>query len=242
MNNMINKESLYIQINKAIRQLIIKEKYSVGDKFLTERVICEQFEVSRSTANKSLSSLVSENILEFKKGVGTFIKSIPDRHNSFSLFRDPIEILQSQNKVVTVDILDKKSSLYAKFSHSEKTTIAIRKIIISETISAVELIHIEENYSFLFTDKNLSDSLISIVNHNKQINITETKDRLKSRISSKFEIELFESLNKFPILEITSEMNIDKSTRALCVKTLYNGDLISVDSDSQGLKIKFISI
>lgn len=73
----INKDPIYQQLNRLLRHEITSDKYKVGDKFLTERSICEQYEVSRATANKSLSSLVSEGLLEFRKGVGTFVRSKP---------------------------------------------------------------------------------------------------------------------------------------------------------------------
>lgn len=78
---MINKSPIYQQINNALKELIAEDRYAIGDKFLTERAICEQYEVSRATANKALSSLVSQGLLEFKKGVGTFIKSKPSSEN-----------------------------------------------------------------------------------------------------------------------------------------------------------------
>jgi DNA-binding GntR family transcriptional regulator len=46
----------------------------LGERLLTERQICERFGVSRATANKALSNLVSEGVLEFRKGVGTFVR------------------------------------------------------------------------------------------------------------------------------------------------------------------------
>lgn len=70
---MINKLPIYQQLHNALKSLINEEDYSGGDKFLTERAICEEYNVSRVTANKALSSLVSEGILEFRKGVGTFV-------------------------------------------------------------------------------------------------------------------------------------------------------------------------
>ncbi|WP_319476356.1 GntR family transcriptional regulator [Marispirochaeta aestuarii] len=73
----INKDPIYQQLNRLLRHEITSDRYKVGDKFLTERAICERYEVSRATANKSLSSLVSEGLLEFRKGVGTFVRSKP---------------------------------------------------------------------------------------------------------------------------------------------------------------------
>ena len=71
----IVKEPIYKQLNNILRELIDSDTYQTSDKFLTERVICKQFGVSRSTANKAISNLVSEGLLEFKKGIGTFVKS-----------------------------------------------------------------------------------------------------------------------------------------------------------------------
>lgn len=44
-----------------------------GAKFHTEREVSARHGISRPTANKVLSALVSEGTLEFKKGLGTFV-------------------------------------------------------------------------------------------------------------------------------------------------------------------------
>ncbi|MBM3760564.1 MAG: GntR family transcriptional regulator [Acidobacteria bacterium] len=65
---------VYQQLNEALRDLIRDGTFKEGAKFLTERQIAERFKVSRITANKALASLVSEQRLEFHKGVGTFVR------------------------------------------------------------------------------------------------------------------------------------------------------------------------
>ncbi len=69
------RSPLYQQLNKSLRQLINQDQFQVGDQFFTERQVCEKYDVSRATANKALSTLVAEGLLEFKKGIGTFVKS-----------------------------------------------------------------------------------------------------------------------------------------------------------------------
>jgi DNA-binding GntR family transcriptional regulator len=51
-----------------------RDRVRVGDRFLTERQVSEQFGVSRATANKALANVVAEGVLEFRKGVGTFVR------------------------------------------------------------------------------------------------------------------------------------------------------------------------
>jgi GntR family transcriptional regulator len=68
------REPIYQQLNQALRDLLRSGEFVEGSKFLTERQVCEEFDVSRATANKALSNLVAEGILEFRKGVGTFVR------------------------------------------------------------------------------------------------------------------------------------------------------------------------
>jgi GntR family transcriptional regulator len=68
------KIPLYQQLNELLRHLIREGQFKVNDQFLTERQICERFGVSRATANKALSNMVAAGVLEFKKGLGTFVR------------------------------------------------------------------------------------------------------------------------------------------------------------------------
>lgn len=67
------RSPVYQQLNQRLREALGGE-YRQGDQFLTEREVSERFRVSRATANKSLASLVSEGLLEFRKGLGTFVR------------------------------------------------------------------------------------------------------------------------------------------------------------------------
>jgi len=69
------KDPIYLQLNKALRGLLARPDMKAGRRFLTERQVCDRFGVSRPTANKALSNLVAEGLLEFRKGVGTFVRN-----------------------------------------------------------------------------------------------------------------------------------------------------------------------
>jgi len=73
MDTRLQRSPVYQQLNDRLRSALASE-YECGDRFLTEREIAERFEVSRATANKALASLVSEGVLEFRRGVGTFVR------------------------------------------------------------------------------------------------------------------------------------------------------------------------
>jgi len=69
----LTREPMYQQLNQLLRSLVGSQEFPVGGQFLTERQVSERFQVSRATANKALSTLVSEGVLVFRKGVGTFV-------------------------------------------------------------------------------------------------------------------------------------------------------------------------
>ena len=71
------RDPVYLQLNKALRDLIRSGQIPLGKQFWTEREIGIRFGVSRATANKALSNLVAEGILEFRKGLGTFVRGRP---------------------------------------------------------------------------------------------------------------------------------------------------------------------
>lgn len=73
MDTSLVRSPVYQQLNQRLRAALAKD-YHAGDQFLTEREVAERFQVSRATANKALASLVSEGFLEFRKGVGTFVR------------------------------------------------------------------------------------------------------------------------------------------------------------------------
>jgi GntR family transcriptional regulator len=69
----IVRDPLYKQVTDALVELIDTE-FSPGDRFLSEREVSDRFEISRTTANKVLSNLVIEGVIEFRRGVGTFVR------------------------------------------------------------------------------------------------------------------------------------------------------------------------
>lgn len=66
--------SFHQQLIEQLRGLLRNRTFAPGTQFLTEREIAERFATSRPTANKALSSLVSEGLLEVRRGAGTFVR------------------------------------------------------------------------------------------------------------------------------------------------------------------------
>ena len=101
MTQELVREPIYQQVNHLLRGLLSSGEFGSGAKFLTERQISERFQVSRATANKVLSSLVSEGRLEFRKGIGTFVRGSALDYNLRALVSFTDEALAAGKRPAT---------------------------------------------------------------------------------------------------------------------------------------------
>src|ERR1017187_10449609 len=68
---------MYQKLQELLREAIESGEFAEGEQFLTERQVVDRYRVSRPTANKVLSGMAAEGLLEFRKGVGTFVRRVP---------------------------------------------------------------------------------------------------------------------------------------------------------------------
>lgn len=77
---------LYCRLKEIIRQKIISGELPAGARIASERDICETYGVSRITAIRTLSDLVSEGLIFREQGKGTFVADIaPDHNKTFTI-------------------------------------------------------------------------------------------------------------------------------------------------------------
>lgn len=81
----LNRTPLYLQIVDLLHRELAEGRPAVGERFPSERELAERFEVSRATANKILSVLVSEGALQHRKGVGAFVAQPALEHDLSAL-------------------------------------------------------------------------------------------------------------------------------------------------------------
>ena len=65
----------YQKVYNSIKSQIVAGRYAGGQKLVPERLLCEQYGVSRITARHALRLLEDDGLVERFQGKGTFIKS-----------------------------------------------------------------------------------------------------------------------------------------------------------------------
>jgi DNA-binding FadR family transcriptional regulator len=88
-------------IARNITELVIDGRYRQGDKIPNETELSQKLNVSRSTVREAVKTLVSQNILEIRRGSGTFVCSKP------GVAEDPLGFRFINDKVkLALDLLE----------------------------------------------------------------------------------------------------------------------------------------
>lgn len=78
MSKQNKNNPVYQTVARQIAELIEAGTLKSGDKLPAERTLAEKFKVSRSSVREAIKSLVQQNLVESRRGDGTYICSGPD--------------------------------------------------------------------------------------------------------------------------------------------------------------------
>lgn len=91
-----NKVKLADQLHDQLLDWIISGMLNMGDKIPSENELCDSFKVSRPVVRSAIMKLQAEELVETKKGIGTFVLHSPLKDLSrFASAHDISSILES---------------------------------------------------------------------------------------------------------------------------------------------------
>ncbi len=179
-----NQKSLVEQASEKVINLIVEDNLSVGEKLPNEYELADKLGVSRSTIREAIRALVSRNILEIRRGSGTFIKC--------GVADDPLGLVFIKDKLkLAKDLLEIRFMIEPKIAslaaiNSTKDDIKEMEKLCNEV---EELIlngkpHMEKDIEFhtaiAKSSKNIvTTSLVPIINKSIAIFIDITNTQLK---------------------------------------------------------------
>lgn len=71
-----HSKKMFVQIVNQLRELIATQQIQPGEKLPSERVLCEQLNVGRSSVREALRSLELLGLIETRHGGGTFLADV----------------------------------------------------------------------------------------------------------------------------------------------------------------------
>ncbi|WLF82918.1 FCD domain-containing protein [Moraxella sp. ZY210820] len=70
------------KVAQQLQRMICQTNLKIGDRLPSERQLCEQFQVSRSSLREAIQQLNAQGILESRIGDGTYIQQLPKQNSS----------------------------------------------------------------------------------------------------------------------------------------------------------------
>lgn len=122
MSSTTSQQTLPQKAADAIIHLIQTEHYTAGTKLPNEYDLSRMLKVSRNTVREAIKLLVSRNILEVRRGAGTFVS---DKHGlgddplGLSMITDPLRMLEEILQLCCL-IEPKSAALAAQYGATEE--------------------------------------------------------------------------------------------------------------------------
>lgn len=185
-NNNEQPKSLGEQTSERIIQLIIENDLNVGDKLPNEYELAQQLDVGRSTIREAIKALTSRNVLEIKRGSGTFISQ------KCGISDDPLGLMFVKDKMkLATDLLEVRFMIEPRIASLAATNATDEEIKNMEDLcnQVEELIlknepHVDLDIEFhkaiAKSSKNIvTVNLIPIINRSITLFIDVTNKQLK---------------------------------------------------------------
>lgn len=116
------------QLHDQLLDLIISGMLKEGDKIPSENELCNSFKVSRPIVRSAIMKLQAEELVETRKGIGTFVLHGPLKDLSrFASANDISSILESHEVRIA---LETEAAALAAIRRSEKQLLVIKKAMI----------------------------------------------------------------------------------------------------------------
>ena len=81
-NNLMLSEKVS---NQILKMITVEKRFNIGDKLPNENELSVELGVSRTTLREAVKFLVAHNVLEIKRGKGTFVADNKDLNEDFGL-------------------------------------------------------------------------------------------------------------------------------------------------------------
>lgn len=226
------RDPVYQQLNGQLRKSLGRD-YQRGDKFLSEREISQRFDVSRATANKALANLVSAGLLEFRRGIGTFVRRdiINDDVQSLVSFTEKAKAAgkKPSTKLLTFERVDAGSAASAvqtSLGVQPKSQLwSLRRLRLADGVPVIlEHRYVVARHCPKLSKAQVAGSLYSAFTESIGLKIAGADEIIRAVALKASEAKPLNVPIRSPALELISVGFLDDDVPLWWERTLYRGD------------------
>jgi len=127
---MIETRNVHAQLLELCQQQLAAGRWTVGERFPSERELAAEYGISRATANKVLAKLASEGWLEIRRGAGAFVADRPTLFSELRQMDSFTQFAQANKLQPTTEVVDCDSLASASEAIYHELDLAPRQRVI----------------------------------------------------------------------------------------------------------------
>ena len=227
----INKKGpvpIYYQLKQIILDKIKNGEWLPNSIILSERELCEIFEVSRMTIRQAINELVNEGILYRERGRGTFVRAPRVEQSNIMSFTEAAtkKGMEAETivKIFKIDMPDINIADKLGLTKYEEVYYIQRIRMADKCIIGIEELYVPVKYFSNFQTKDLSGSLYKVLNEDYGYSIGHIETSLEAIIPKDNELKMFKTSNAIPLLKVTGVNITDNNLKLFYEESIYRSD------------------
>ncbi len=214
---MIQKQLLSEKIAENIGKSIVGGFYKIGDQMPNEMELSDELGISRATLREAIKILISQNVLEVRRGIGTFVSHTPGLSTD-PLGLDYILIAEEKREVMK----------WAKRVHADAAE-HLHLFDIEERSSWIENSDILTVNQLVGKLCNVSETIFLRIEMQFGYRMVKIVDDALRRLVSGFSVQYNSSIKDYYSKYVDAIINGDKYKTAAAVSSMLDLILIQME-------------
>lgn len=215
----MQKQILSEKIAESIGKAIVGGFYKIGDQMPNEMELSEELGISRATLREAIKILISQNVLEVRRGIGTFVSHTPGLSTD-PLGLDYIPIGEEKREVVKwVKRVHADAMEHLHLFSQEERLSWLKNSDVKTVEQLVEKISSASENVFLRLEIHFGYRMMKVVN--------DALHRLIKHYSIHFNTSIEDYYEKY----IDAIMNADKEKSTAAISSMLDLILIQMEED-----------
>lgn len=203
----------YIEIADDIRDKIIEQTYTYGQKLPYEYVLCVTYHCNKETMKKALDILVKEGLIIRRRGAGTFVKDYDPSNDDIlkkgdrygiGLTRKYEGVYSVESKVIEFSVIPSTVEIAKKLQIEEGSFVyhIIRCRYLEKIPYVLEIIYMPISVITNLRLENVQNSIYNYIENDLGLKIQSSHKTITGELSTPLEQEYLELTEQEPFFQI----------------------------------------
>lgn len=226
---------IYIKVKNDIINKIEAGEYVAGKKIPSERVLSDQYGVSRMTIRQAINELVGDGIVSKRQGSGTYVNTPQFSQRNVRSFT---ETLKSQGYEPSTKVLE-----FSRVHHIKAVSEALDQPLETSYYKlkrlrygnglpmALEMVYFPIDMCPGIETFDESDSLYKVLSERFNYDIGQVSYEIDALISNRMMMKAFELEKPVALLKVTGVSYVEQKVPLLYEESFYRPDLYKYSVD-----------